>query len=101
MRKSQVEIAHEMGKDAGWVSRSVKRLQADFSTQFATPGEALLIAETLARFESLYAEAMKTAFASAGHARISALRLATEIARQQADYQVTVGYGKVIRVCCG
>lgn len=89
--KRQSEIAHEMGKDPAWVSRSIKEINADFSKAFTTPDESRLIAEKLVKFHTLYSEAMNTAHTSSGHARISALRLATEIIHQEASFQMAVG----------
>lgn len=92
MQKSQAEIAQEMGKDTAWVSRSIKRIHSDFSILYATPDENQMIHENLARLESLYAEALRILSTSTGHSRISACRLVAEIVRQQAEYQVTVGW---------
>ncbi len=92
MQKSQTEIAEIMGKDAAWVCRSIKRIQADFSIVYATPTEERIISENLARLESLYAETLRTAFASTGHTRVYGLRIAADILDQQAQYQITVGY---------
>lgn len=92
MNKSQAEIAAEMGKDAAWVSRSIRRIQEDFSTLYGTPDEKRLVRENIARLQNLYAAALKEAFSSDGFKRISALRLAAEIQRQLNEYQVTVGW---------
>jgi hypothetical protein len=92
MNKSQTEIASEMGKDAAWVSRSIRRIQQDFSTLYGTPDENRLVRENIARLQNLYAAALKVAFSSEGFKRISALRLAAEIQRQLNEYQVTVGW---------
>jgi hypothetical protein len=92
MQKSQTEIAHIMGKDPAWVSRNIKRIQSDFSILYATPDENRLICENLARLESLYAETLRTAFASTGHTRFYGLRIAANILHQLAQYQITVGY---------
>jgi uncharacterized coiled-coil DUF342 family protein len=92
MNKSQTEIAAEMGKDAAWVSRSIRRIQEDFSTLYGTPDENRLVRENIANLENLYAEARKTAHESDGFKRISALRLAAEIQRQLNEYEVTVGW---------
>jgi hypothetical protein len=39
MRTPQTEIAQIMGKDPAWVSRTIKEIQADFSTVHVTPNE--------------------------------------------------------------
>jgi len=92
MQKSQTEITQIMDKDPAWVSRSIKRIQSDFSILYGTPTEGEIIRENLARLESLYAEALNTVHSSDGYSRISALRVTAEIVRQQAEYQVTVGW---------
>lgn len=92
MNKPQAEIAETMGKDPAWVSRSVKRIQADFSLLYGTPDEERLVRENLARLQSIYAEALKIASTSEGYSRVAALRLAAEIVHQQAKYEITVGY---------
>ena len=92
MKKSQTDIAAEMGKDPAWVSRSIRRIQEDFSTLYGTPDENRLVRENIANLENLYAEARKTAYESEGFKRISALRLAAEIQRQLNEYEMTVGW---------
>jgi hypothetical protein len=92
MQKSQTEIAHIMGKDAAWVSRSVKRIQADFSTIYGTPTEEEIIRDNLARIESLYSEALNSLHSTNGYSRISALRVTAESVRQKSEYEVTVGW---------
>jgi hypothetical protein len=92
MQKSQAEIAQIMDKDPAWVSRSIKKIQADFSTVHATPAEGGIIRENLARWETLYSEARRIAAVSDGFKRISALRLCAEVLRQKAEYEVTVGW---------
>lgn len=92
MRTPQDQIAHIMGKDPAWVSRTIRQIQADFSTVHATPHENAMIRENLAVWESLYSEALRNVHNSAGYPRISALRGAAEIHRQKAEYQVTVGW---------
>jgi len=92
MNKSQADIVQLMGKDRAWVSRSIKRIQADFSILYGTPEENRLVRENLARLQSLYAEARKTAFSTVGHSRVAALRLAAELVHQQSQYEITVGY---------
>src|SRR5258705_13973249 len=56
-RTPQAEIAQIMGKDPAWVSRTVKQIQADFSTVQATPNESGIIQENLVRWETIYADA--------------------------------------------
>ena len=85
-------MAAELGKDPAWVSRSVREIQADFATVFSSPEESRLVSENLARFESLYAVALNTAFASTGYARTGALRLAAEVLRQKTAYELSLGY---------
>lgn len=92
MRTPQVEIAQIMGKDAAWVSRTIREIQADFATVHATPNESAIIRENLARWESLLADALRNLQNSTGYARISALRVAAEIHRQKAEYQISVGW---------
>ena len=87
-------MAAELGKDPAWVSRSVREIQADFATVFSSPEESRLVSENLARFESLYAVALNTAFASTGYARTGALRLAAEVLRQKTAYELSLGYVK-------
>src|SRR4051812_25468310 len=53
MNKSQADIVQLMGKDRAWVSRSIKRIQADFSILYGTPEENRLVRENLARLQSL------------------------------------------------
>jgi len=89
--KTQTEIAQEMGKDPAWVSRSIKEINADFSKAFTTQEESRLISERLLKLQNLYLEAMDTAYASSGHVRISALRLASEILHQEASFEMAVG----------
>jgi hypothetical protein len=91
-QKSQTEIAHIMGKDPAWVSRSIKRIQSDFSTVYGTPTEEEIIMDNLARIESLYSEALNTLHSSNGYSRISALRVTAEIVRQKSEYELTVGW---------
>ena len=86
-----MEIAHELGKDPAWVSRSIKEINTDFSKAFTTPEESRLISERLLKLHTLYSEAMNTAHASSGHVRISALRLASEILHQEASFEMAVG----------
>ena len=51
-----------------------------------------LLEKTLHVWKVLYAEALNTVHNSDGYSRISALRVTAEIVRQQAEYQVTVGW---------
>lgn len=92
MRTPQVEIAQIMRKDAAWVSRTIREIQADFATVHATPNESATIRENIARWESLFAEALRNLRNSSGYSRISALRVAAEIHRQKAEYQISVGW---------
>src|SRR2546423_1502540 len=92
MRTPQEQIAHIMGKDPAWVSRAIKQIQTDFSTVHATPNESSVIRENLARWASLYSEALRNLKNSVGYSRISALRAAAEIQRHKAEYEVTVGW---------
>ena len=90
--KTQAEIAHELGKDPAWVSRSIKEINADFSRVFVTPDESRIISENLAMFQRLYSEAVNTASAASGYVRTGGFRLAADILRQKAAYQIAVGY---------
>ena len=92
MQTPQVQIAQIMGKDPAWVSRTIQEIQADFATVHATPNESGIIRENIARWESLFAEALRNLYNSAGFPRISALRAAAEIHRHKAEYEVTVGW---------
>jgi hypothetical protein len=91
-RTPQAKIAQIMGKDPAWVSRTVKQIQADFSTVQATPNESGIIRENLVRWETIYADARRVAAVSEGFARISALRVCAEVLRNKAEYEVTVGW---------
>src|SRR5438552_14114318 len=70
MRTPQEEIAQIMGKDPAWVSRTIKQIQADFSTVHATPHENAMIRENFAVWESLYSEALRNLHNSTGYPRI-------------------------------
>jgi hypothetical protein len=91
-RTTQAEIAQIMGKDPAWVSRTLKQIQADFSTVQATPNESGIIRENLVRWETIYADARRLAAVSEGFNRISALRVCAEVLRHKAEYEVTVGW---------
>lgn len=89
--KTQCEIAEAMGKDAAWVSRSVKRIRADFSSVYVRPEARQMMDEHLAQLDSLYRQALQTAESAAGMAKISALRLAGELLTKRAEYQKSIG----------
>lgn len=89
--KTQAEIAVAMGKDPAWVSRTIKLIRSDFSTVFVRSETRRLIDEHLAQIESLYRQALQAAEGSTGMAKISALRLATEVFTKRAEYQRSVG----------
>ena len=91
MGKTQAQIAREMNKAPAWVSRSMKQIRADFSKAFSTPEESRLIGEKLLKLQGLFVEAMNAAQTSSGHVRISALRLAAEIAQQETAFHLAVG----------
>lgn len=89
--RSQAEIARIMGKDAAWVSRSVKRLQADTSLAFHRPKESEMANEHLARLESLYSKALAMVEDSEGMAQVAAIRTAGTLLREKMQFLQFVG----------
>lgn len=80
-----------MRKDPAWVSRSIRRIQEDFSTVFQRPKEADIVNEHLARLESLYSKAMRIAEDGEGMAQAAAVRTAGAILRDKREYQQYMG----------
>lgn len=89
--RTQAEIAQKMGKDPAWVSRSVKRLQADTSLAFQRPQEAEIANEHLARLERLYSKALAMVEDGEGMAQVAAIRTASTLLRDKMQFMQFVG----------
>ena len=89
--KRPSEIAQMMGKDPAWVSRSIKKVQLDFSTVFQKPDERRVIQEQLAKLDALYSRAVSAAESSDGMKQLLAIRTATTILRERFNFMQFTG----------
>ena len=80
-----------MGKDAAWVSRSVKKLEADTSLAFHSPKQTEMTDEHLARLERLYSKALAMIEDSEGMAQVAAIRTAGTLLREKMQFLQFVG----------
>lgn len=89
--KRQCDIAAIMGKDAAWVSRTIRRIQRDPALIYSPPNAQTIVSEQLARLEALIRMALEHAGASEGATKTGALRLAADLQEKRTAFLEKVG----------
>ena len=89
--KKQCEIAAMLGKDAAWVSRTVRSIHQDPALIYSAPDTQSAVSEQLAGHEALIRMAMEHAGKSDGGNKTAALRLVADMHQRRGEFLEKVG----------
>jgi len=86
------EIARKLGKDPGWVSRAIQKLESERETAFRSPAEEELIQHNLGQLDSILAKAFALAHGETDpKTQLTALKTAADVLRQKTEYEMSIG----------
>lgn len=90
-RMTVSEIARRMKKDKSWVSRTIKKLQMERTTEHQSPKERELVVRNHAILESLLSKALTASERGTAKEKLAGAKLALDVMRQKSEYELSVG----------